>query len=93
MHSLKIRGAEQNSNLDESITDESKKVNSYSESRRALPSCGGRTNAYILTRKKPLLYIREQGSQCPRYQTKATAIYSANLKHAQIEWQAHRTAY
>lgn len=30
MHSLKIRGAEQNSNLDESITDESKNVNSYS---------------------------------------------------------------
>ncbi len=30
MHSLKIRGAEQNSNFDESITDESKKVNSYS---------------------------------------------------------------
>ena len=30
MHSLEIRGAEQNSNFDESITDKNKNVNSYS---------------------------------------------------------------
>ena len=48
-------------------------------------------NAYILTRKKPLLYIREQGSQCPRCQTKATAIYSANLKNTQINDKSKRT--
>lgn len=94
MHSLEIRGAEQNSNLDESITDESKNVNSYSREPESITELRRQNERlHIDAEKAATLYgnARVIMPKIPR--SRNGFIASANLKNAQIEWQAHRTAY